>query len=97
VQNVFKPYSIQVNERHLSLLADYLTCEGVYQGFNRAAITSIPSPLQKITFETCMTFLVNACLENRPDHLQSPSARLVAGQIVSCGTGCFDILQPLIV
>ena len=84
-----------VNYRHLSLLADYMTCEGLYKGFNRLAISSNPSPLQKITFETSMNFLVHSCLNARPDHLQSPTARLVAGQVVSSGTGSFDIVQPL--
>ena len=95
VQSVFKAYSIQVDCRHLSLLADYMTCEGVYKGFNRNAIMSNPSPLQKITFETSVNFLVNSCSNAWPDQLQSPSARIVAGQVVSSGTGCFEIVQPL--
>ncbi|XP_076439976.1 DNA-directed RNA polymerase I subunit RPA1-like [Babylonia areolata] len=95
VQKVFKAYNIQVSYRHLSLLADYMTCEGQYKGFNRNAITSNPSPLQKITFETSTNFLVNACLNAWPDRLQSPSAQIVAGRVVSSGTGSFDILQPL--
>ena len=95
VQSVFGAYKILVNYRHLSLLADYMTCEGTYKGFNRAAISSNPSPLQKITFETSMNFLVNSCTSAKPDHLRSPTARIVAGQVVSSGTGSFEIVQPL--
>ena len=95
VQSVFGAYKILVNYRHLSLLADYMTCEGTYKGFNRAAISSNPSPLQKITFETSMNFLVNSCTSAKPDHLRSPTARIVAGQVVASGTGSFEIVQPL--
>ncbi|KAL8612111.1 hypothetical protein ACOMHN_013990 [Nucella lapillus] len=97
VQQVFKAYNIQVNYRHLSLLADYMTCEGSYKGFNRNSIASNPSPMQKITFETATNFLVNSCLNSWSDQLQSPSAQIVAGRVVSSGTGCFDILQSLVV
>ncbi|KAK7474278.1 hypothetical protein BaRGS_00034470, partial [Batillaria attramentaria] len=95
VKDVFAAYGIRVDYRHLSLLADYMTFQGSFMGFNRLAIATNPSPLQKITFETSMNFLVNACTNARPDQLRSPSARLVAGQVVSSGTGCFEVVPPL--
>lgn len=95
VKDVFAVYGIQVDYHHLSLVADYMTYQGSYTGFNRMSMGSNPSPLQKITFETSVNFLLHACTNARPDQLRSPSARIIAGQVVHSGTGAFDILQKL--
>ena len=95
IKTVFGAYGIQVDYRHLSLLADYMTFEGSYKSLNRNAIESNASPFQKMTFETTMNFLAKACLHDGVDFLKSPSARIVTGRVVGCGTGCFEILQPL--
>ncbi|XP_072173334.1 DNA-directed RNA polymerase I subunit RPA1-like [Diadema setosum] len=95
VRDVFSVYGITVDPRHLSLIADYMTFEGVYRPFNRIGLESNASPLQKMTFESCMKFLREATIQGAKDNLQSPSARLVVGRVVNGGTGCFDLIQPL--
>ena len=62
IRSVFKPYGIDVDYRHLSLIADYMTFEGEYKAFNRIGIESSASPLQKMTFETTMHFLRTATI-----------------------------------
>ncbi len=62
MKQVFGAYGINVNYRHLSLIADYMTFEGVYKPFNRIGIKSNSSPLQKMSFETCLQFFKDACL-----------------------------------
>lgn len=62
IKQVFGAYGINVDYRHLSLIADYMTYEGVYKPFNRIGIKSNSSPLQKMTFETCFQFLKDAYL-----------------------------------
>ena len=62
VRNVFAAYGIGVDYRHLSLVADYMTFEGVYKAFNRIGIESNASPLQKMSFETTMHFLKTATI-----------------------------------
>ncbi|XP_071116955.1 DNA-directed RNA polymerase I subunit RPA1-like [Haliotis cracherodii] len=96
ISSVFGGYGINVDYRHLSLLTDYMTFEGVYKGMNRGAINNNIAPFQKMTFETCMKFLVDASINSNLDNLRSPSSRLVAGQVLQCGTGAFDILQSLV-
>nr|XP_054764131.1 DNA-directed RNA polymerase I subunit RPA1-like [Lytechinus pictus] len=96
VCDVFSVYGITVDPRHLSLVADYMTFEGVYRPFNRIGLESNASPLQKMTFESCMKFLREATIQGAKDNLQSPSARLVVGRVVNGGTGCFDLIQPLV-
>lgn len=95
IVSVFGAYGIEVDYRHLSLVADYMTFEGSYKPFNRMAFTSSASPFQKMTFETTVSFLVKACMNASTDHLKSPSAQLVTGRLASCGTGAFELLQPL--
>ena len=62
MRDVFAVYGIAVDYHHLSLIADYLTFEGRYKAFNRVAMESNPSPLQKMSFETTMKFLKTATL-----------------------------------
>ena len=95
IAKVFGVYGISVDMRHLFLIADYMTFEGGYKAFNRMGMESSPSPLQKMSFETTMAFLKNACLTGDVDLLKSPSSRLVVGKPVMGGTGCFELLQPL--
>lgn len=53
---------IEVDPRHLSLVADYMCFEGVYKPLNRHAIQSNSSPLQQMTFETSFKFLKQATM-----------------------------------
>lgn len=62
MNNVFGAYGIEVNPRHLSLTADYMTSTGKISPFNRTTMAFSPSPLQKMTFETTSTFLRDAIL-----------------------------------
>lgn len=56
---------------------------------------SNPSPFAQMSFETTTNFLKTAVLSGDYDDLQSPSARLVMGQVVRGGTGSFEVIQPL--
>lgn len=58
--SLFPPLGIEVDPRHLSLVADYMCFEGVYKPLNRHAIQSNSSPLQQMTFETSYKFLKQA-------------------------------------
>lgn len=89
--NVFKVYGIEVDKRHLSLIADYMTFDGSYKPFNRVGIENNPSPLQQMTFETAMGFLRSATLGGKTDSLTSPSACVVLGKPTKGGTGAFGL------
>ncbi|XP_078079617.1 DNA-directed RNA polymerase I subunit RPA1 isoform X2 [Mustelus asterias] len=95
IKDVFSVYGIQVDPRHLSLVADYMCFEGSYKPFNRIGIQSSSSPLQQMTFETSYKFLKQATMLGAHDELKSPSACLVVGKVVRGGTGLFDLKQPL--
>ncbi|KAM9850131.1 DNA-directed RNA polymerase I subunit RPA1 [Aulostomus maculatus] len=95
IKDVFAVYGIEVDPRHLSLVADYMCFEGVYKPLNRHGITSNSSPLQQMTFETSYKFLKQATMLGSHDQLASPSACLVVGKVVKGGTGLFELKQPL--
>ena len=65
INRVFSAYGIEVDYRHLSLLADYMTYEGVYKPCNRIGLRTNASPLQKITFETSTSYLKDALLHGK--------------------------------
>ena len=95
IQAVFSPYGISVDYRHLSLLADYMTVSGEFRPLNRSGLSSSTSAFQKMTFETSISFLREAALLSDTDRLHSPSARIVVGEPVACGTGAFELMQPI--
>ncbi|KAK6027869.1 hypothetical protein OSTOST_06097 [Ostertagia ostertagi] len=65
MNNVFAVYGIEVSKRHLSLTADYMTFTGQIAPFNRGAMSSSSSPLQKMTFETTMAFMKESLLHGK--------------------------------
>uniref|UniRef100_T1JBE4 DNA-directed RNA polymerase I subunit RPA1 n=1 Tax=Strigamia maritima TaxID=126957 RepID=T1JBE4_STRMM len=95
IQDVFSVYGIQVDPRHLFLIADYMTFDGTYTGLNRFAMQTNTSPLQQMSFETTMQFLQTATLQDSIDTLKSPSAQLVVGNVVGMGTGSFNLVQNM--
>ena len=94
---MFKVYGIEIDPRHLSLIADYMTFEGVYRPFNRFGIESNPFPFQKMSFETSMSFLKTAAAFGQADELGSPSSRIIVGRVINHGTGMMDVLPKLTV
>ncbi|XP_017486749.1 PREDICTED: DNA-directed RNA polymerase I subunit RPA1 [Rhagoletis zephyria] len=95
VTNVFKVYGITVDRRHLSLIADYMTFDGTFQPLSRKGMEHSSSPLQQMSFESCLQFLKNASGSGRVDELSSPSSRLMVGLPVRNGTGAFELLTKI--
>lgn len=92
---VFDVYGIPVNIRHLRLIADYMTMEGSYRGFNRLSMHSTPSPFQRMTFETSIAFLTDSTINGTEDHMKNPSAVIALGQVYEGGTGGFQLMQKV--
>ncbi|KAG6916710.1 hypothetical protein DXG01_005659 [Tephrocybe rancida] len=92
---VFGAYNIQVDRRHLELIADYMTFDGGYKPFNRKGISTNPSPLLKASYETTAAFLSEATLYGDFDDLTTPSGNIVMGRPNLTGTGVFDVVMPV--
>ncbi|KWU44120.1 DNA-directed RNA polymerase [Rhodotorula sp. JG-1b] len=88
---VFSVYGIGVDYRHLTVIADYMTCEGGYKPFNRTGLSNNSSPFLKASFETTSAFIAEAALHGDLDTMIGPSARIVVGRPPNSGTGAFNI------
>jgi len=84
-------YSQDVDYRHLSLIADFVTFNGQYRAFNRVGMEESSSPFLKMTFETTMQYLISSALVRDTDNLSTPSGALILGQIPKVGTGMFEV------
>lgn len=84
---MFQVYGITVDPRHLLLIADYMTFDGTFKSLSRSGIESSASPLQQMSFESTLKFLKSAIVKSQLDSLNSPSSRLMVGQLCKSGTG----------
>jgi DNA-directed RNA polymerase I subunit RPA1 len=92
IRSVFAAYGLDVEYRHLSLIADFMTQNGTYRPFNRFGMKESDSPFQKMSFETTTAYLTESCLAQNFDNNTTPSASLILGQVPKVGTGTFDLL-----
>lgn len=95
LSGVFASHSISVDNRHLNLIADYMTRGGGFSPFNRNGLRGSVSPFMKMSFETTVGFLKDAVMDGDWDDLRSPSARIVIGRTSKVGTGAFDVLTKV--
>ncbi|CAE7564648.1 rpa1 [Symbiodinium natans] len=95
VRGVFGHYGIQVDHRHLSLIADYMAQAGGLRPFNRLGMIHCTSPLLQMSYETTMQFLSTACKEDLLDNMVSPASAIVLGQPPAVGTGVVNLLVDL--
>ena len=59
-----------------------MTRTGSYLAMNRMGMHDCSSPFLQMSFETTATFLTKAAQEGASDAQQSPSARIVLGNII---------------
>ncbi|CAH0691686.1 unnamed protein product [Spodoptera exigua] len=91
IQNVFNVYGITVDPRHLTLVADYMTYNGIFEPMSRKGMEASSSPLQQMSFESSLIFLREAVLNSKKDNLKSASSCLMLGQPCKNGTGVFSL------
>jgi DNA-directed RNA polymerase I subunit RPA1 len=92
LSGVFGGHGISVDNRHLNLIADFMTRGGGFSPFNRNGLKGSVSPFMKMSFETTVGFLKDAVMDGDWDDLRSPSSRIVIGRTSKVGTGAFDVL-----
>ncbi|KAK9065782.1 hypothetical protein SSX86_015183 [Deinandra increscens subsp. villosa] len=96
MQNVFGSYGVEIDYRHLSLIADYMTHSGGYRPMSRfGSISESVSPFHKMSFETASKFIVEAASHGMMDNLETPTARICLGLPVKVGTGSMELMQKL--
>jgi DNA-directed RNA polymerase I subunit RPA1 len=95
LSGVFAGHAISVDNRHLNLIADFMTRGGGFSPFNRNGLRGSVSPFMKMSFETTVGFLADAVADGDFDDLSNPSSRIVIGRMSKVGTGAFDVLTKV--
>ncbi len=85
---VIRNQGLNVDIRHIMLIADMMTNAGELQGINRTGIVrDKQSVLARASFETPLKHIINASLVGEVDYLQSVIENVMLNQPVPIGTG----------
>lgn len=94
--NVIKQQGLDIDIRHIMLLADAMTTSGKIKGITRSGITSEKeSVLARASFETPLRHIVNASLIGEEDNLNSVIENVMVNQVVPLGTGLPDLIAMM--
>jgi len=87
---------IDVDYRHLMLVADTMTFTGEIEGIGRAGIVSEkPSVLARASYEETEKHLLNAAITKEIDPINGVAESIIIGQEIPLGTGIVDVTYSL--
>ena len=93
IKKVIESQGLDINERHLKLVADAMTASGEIKGVTRMGIISQKSSiLARASFETPIKQFVNASIKSSKDELASVIENIILNQPVPVGTGLPGLL-----
>ncbi|PIN76829.1 DNA-directed RNA polymerase subunit A'' [Candidatus Woesearchaeota archaeon CG10_big_fil_rev_8_21_14_0_10_36_11] len=88
VYKVIEAQGLNIDVRHIMLVADLMTTNGNVKGITRYGVVSEKaSVLARASFETPIKHLINAALEGEIDNLTSVVENVMINQPVPLGTG----------
>lgn len=88
VFKVIEAQGLNIDIRHIMLVADIMCTSGTVKGITRYGVVSEKaSVLARASFETPIKHLINAALEGEIDHLTSVVENVMINQPVPLGTG----------
>ncbi|MFH1307647.1 MAG: DNA-directed RNA polymerase subunit A' [archaeon] len=97
VNKVISSQGLDINERHLKLIADAMCTTGSVKGVTRMGIISDKSSiLARASFETPIKQFVNATIKSSRDELASVIENIILNQPVPVGTGLPGLLVKVI-
>ncbi len=97
IKKVLDSQGLDINERHLNLIADAMTTYGSVKGVTRMGIISHKSSiLAQAAFETPDKQFVNATIQGKKDELASVIENIILNQPVPVGTGLPGLLVQVI-
>ncbi len=96
IKAVLEVQGLDINERHLKLVADAMTSSGVVKGVTRMGIISDKaSILARATFETPDKQFINATIQGGRDELSSVIENVLLNQPIPVGTGLPGLLVKI--
>ena len=95
VMDVLEKQGVEVDIRHIMLVADTMTVDGVINGIGRYGVSGEKgSVLARASFEVPLKHLFNAATKNEIDPLASVVENIMINQPAPIGTGMIDIYIP---
>ena len=83
---------LEVDDRHLLLVADVMTSEGEVRAIGRHGVSGTKhSILARAAFEITVNHLLRAAVIGERDHLAGVAENIIVGQPISLGTGNVDL------
>jgi len=96
VYRVIETQGLNINIRHIMLVADIMCASGLVKGITRYGVVSEKaSVLARASFETPIKHLINAALEGEVDHLTSVVENVMINQPVPLGTGLPSLVTKM--
>jgi len=96
IKNVLDEQGLDVDIRHIMLLADIMTWTGKVRQVGRMGVAGEkPSVLARATFEMTVQKLVEAAVQGAEDHLTGVAENVIIGQPIPVGTGIVEIYMAL--
>ncbi|KAJ9653899.1 DNA-directed RNA polymerase III subunit C1 (rpo31) [Coniosporium apollinis] len=87
---------MDIDPRHMQLLADVMTCKGKILGITRHGLAKMrDSVLQLASFEKTPDHLFDAAFHMKKDRIEGVSECIIMGQSMSIGTGAFKVVRTL--
>jgi DNA-directed RNA polymerase III subunit RPC1 len=88
--------SMDIDPRHMALLADVMTFKGAVFGITRFGLQKTrDSVLQLASFEKTPDHLFEAAAKGKIDNIDGVSECIIMGQSVKLGTGSMEVYRPL--
>jgi DNA-directed RNA polymerase III subunit RPC1 len=95
IQVVMK--DMNIDPRHMQLLADVMTYKGEVLGITRFGMAKMrDSVLQLASFEKTPDHLFEAAIKMKTDEIQGVSECIIMGQSIGLGTGAMTVLRPMV-
>ena len=87
---------MDIDPRHMQLLADVMTYKGEVLGITRFGLSKMrDSVLQLASFEKTPDHLFEAAWHMKKDKIEGVSECIIMGQSMSVGTGAFQVVRKL--
>jgi DNA-directed RNA polymerase subunit A" len=93
---VLEEQGLDVDIRHVMLIADMMTADGTIKQIGRHGVSGEkPSVLARAAFEVTINHLLEASVRGEKDELLGVTENVIVGQIVPVGTGIVQMLMTM--
>jgi DNA-directed RNA polymerase subunit A" len=94
IMTVLDAQDMNVDIRHIMLIADAMTFKGTVKSIGRHGLAGEKvSVLARAAFEETAKHLLNACVRGESDHLTGITENILIGQTIPCGTGQVKVVM----